>query len=281
MMNHRGYLSEMLLWRFGSGKTFVWLCLNLVYMDIYMAPVRAFAFAVGIKATPYFLPFLLSDVYYLSIFMLSVLYFFSDVPFLGRRQMYIIIRMGRERWNTYNCIYILIAGFMIWLAAFGLNVLLLGGQVRFAPEWGKVIGTLAMTDAGVQTQQMIALPYGTIANYEPIEFLMLSWLLSGLAISAVGMCMYCISLFAGRICSAVAGSVLVILPGIAAYLFATPLNYVSPVSWMRIGVFKSGQIMRMPTMQYMIIVLIALLGIFVMVCNWKVKRMDFEWSEEG
>ncbi len=62
---------------------------------------------------------------------------------------------------------------------------------------------------------------------------------------------------------------------------ATPLNYVSPVSWMRIGVFKSGQIMRMPTMQYMIIVLIALLGIFVIVCNWKVKRMDLEWSEEG
>lgn len=90
--------------------------------------------------------------------------------------------------------------------------------------------------------------------------------------------MYCVSLFAGRICSAVVGSILVILPWIAAYLFAAPLNYVSPVSWMRIGVFKSGQIIRMPTMQYMMTALIVILGILITVCNWKVKRMDLEWS---
>ncbi len=279
-MNNRGYLSEMLFRRFGCGKTFVWLCLNLVYMDIYMSPVRAFAFDVKIKAMPYFLPFLLSDVYYLSIFMLSVLYFFSDVPFLGRRQMYIIIRMGRERWNVYNCIYILLSGFLIWLAAFGMNILLLGNQVSFAPEWGKIIGTLSMTDAGVQTRQMINIPYGTIVNYEPVQFLILSWILSGLVISVVGMCMYCVSLFAGRICSAVAGSILVILPGVAEYLFTTPLNYVSPVSWIRIGVFESGQIIRMPVIQYMLLMLIILLIILVVICNWKVKRMDLHWSED-
>ena len=186
MMN-RGYLPRMLIQRWGCGKSYVWLCLNLVYMDIYMAPVRGFAFNVGEKAAPYFLPFLLSDIYYLSVFMLSVLYFFSDVPFLGRRQMYIIIRMGRTRWNFYNCIYILASGFLIWIAAFISNILLMGRQVRFTGGWGKIIGTLAMTDAGVQTGQLINIPYGTIVYYHPVRFLALSFLLSGLAIAVTGM----------------------------------------------------------------------------------------------
>ena len=279
-MTNQGYMLRMIWQRLGRGKTMVWVCLNVVFMDIYLSPVRDFASMVGIKARPFFLPFLLSDIYYLSVFMLSVLYFYSDVPFWGRRQMYIMIRMGRRKWNAFNCMYILFGGFLIWFLAFVISVIVMGTQWGFGSDWGKIIGTFAMTDAGIQTQQLVDIPYGTLISYEPIHFMLLSWLLSGLVISVVGMFMYCVSLFMGKICSAIAGSVLVILPGIAEYLFGTPLNYVSPVSWMRIGIFQSGRIMRMPSERYMICILIGLLVAMIIICDWKIRRKDLCWREE-
>ena len=275
------YFAVIFRERIWKMKTIVFILLNLFFMDIYLAPLRKMAENTSYQVEAGVIGFLLSDVYYLSVFLLSVLYFFSDIPFFGRNQMFYMIRLGRKKWAFYNCLYLMLAGFLLITIESVLCVILLFPVLSMGNNWGKVLGTLSMTNAGVQTGQAFAVNYGTILELKPWELFGLTYINGALAIACMGMLVYGIFLLMSRTAGALTGGLLIVLPGMGEYFLNIPWNYISPLSWMRTGIFFSGKIMRMPTVTYMLCgfgIICVTTGILIIL---KIRNFDINWIADN
>lgn len=80
--------------KFFSVKTFTLLLLLGVIYHIFLSPVKDFSAFVDYPVSPWIFPFLISDVYFVILFMAAVVYFFSDVPFMKEWTLYQVIRTG-------------------------------------------------------------------------------------------------------------------------------------------------------------------------------------------
>ena len=86
------------------------LLLGFVY-HIFLTPLNSFVKSVNHPICPLIFPFLLSDIYFLILFMAAVVYYFSDAPFMKNWTMYQVIRTGRVRWALGQIETILISSF--------------------------------------------------------------------------------------------------------------------------------------------------------------------------
>ena len=86
------------------------LVLGFVY-HIFLAPLNDFIKSVQHPICPLILPFLLSDIYFLVLFMACIVYYYSDAPFMKNWTMYQVIRTGRVRWAVGQIGMIIISSF--------------------------------------------------------------------------------------------------------------------------------------------------------------------------
>jgi len=88
------------IWRdvihnFFSRRLFVFGVFQFTVLHYYVNSVKQYAAAAGYPAAPWILPFMGQSVYFQFVYGISTVYFYSNVPFLQRYEMYVLMRQGR------------------------------------------------------------------------------------------------------------------------------------------------------------------------------------------
>lgn len=271
--------------RFWGVKTGVLAVLLFFLEDIFLHGIKDFCQAVQYPVTPWIFTFLMSDIYFQILVMAFVIYYYSNVPFMQQWGMYQVIRSGRIRWVAAQIGSIVLSAIGITVIAFLEEIVVLIRHMEVIPDWGKVLYTIALTNAGGEYGMYIGSDAITINKYTALEATGLTVLLSVLVISFIGLLMFAISLFLPRIAAVGVAGVLLALP-IFGKNIAIPnqklLNCLSPVSWMRVAEI-GGERMGyrvMPELSYIMPVLFISLAVLCVVIIWRVKNVEFQWNKE-
>lgn len=257
------------------------LLLGFVY-HIFLTPLNSFVKSVNHPICPFIFPFLLSDIYFLVLFMAAVVYYFSDAPFMKNWTMYQVIRTGRVRWALGQIETILINSFTFVILAIGMTGILLLPNVTLSEGWGKVLYTLSMTGASGDFNIPFSIPYEIISRYTILEGLGITILVGGMVIAFIGLLMFCISLIGSRLLANVVAMVFVIMPMIQLNIgMAVPeLDYVSPVSWMNLSKIDiTGTGSGLP-FSYCVVLLGIMNILLSMAIIWKIRTVDFQMVKE-
>lgn len=118
---------------------------QLTILHYYVNSVKQYAAAAGYPAAPWILPFMGQNVYFQFVYGISAVYFYSNVPFLQRYEMYVLMRQGRMRWVSAKLIRIWISAVMLAAVTVTLSILPLVPHLEWTFQWGKVYHTLALT----------------------------------------------------------------------------------------------------------------------------------------
>ena len=258
----------------------------IVFIGIlYTVTIRKFSYLTGYSITPCFFPFLISINFYNLIYFALYIYLFSDAPFVQHNTVYQIIRCGRVKWGIIQLEKIFLSSCCFNIISFILSVVILTPHVSFEDGWGKVIYTLSRTDAGTSYNISINFPYDVVGKYTPLQVLKLTMLILWLAGSCIGLLMFALSLWWGRVAALIGASIWVILPIILDNYTGVwrPLaTHFSPISWTRIseiGQFRYG-IPRLPSLKFILSAYIILCVIFSLAALFKLRTVDFKWSNE-
>lgn len=279
------YIGQVFWRRLFHGKTYGLLILQLFLLYMYIKPLVKYSDAVDYKVTPWAFPFIMSNIFFLFLFMLEVVYYFSDVPFMQYPNMYQVVRAGRKRWAVGQIGAIALQSVFLMLFNFAVSVLWIRGRWEFSADWGKLLHTAALTNVSGYYEFLFSISYQTMQHFSPIDLMLLTFGIGSLVICFLGLLMFAVSLFAGRVLAVVIGTVMVVMIYFVEYvhpLMAQTMAMFVPVGWMRtanIGV-KVHDSYVMPPVSYMLGVLLAGIMILCIIIVWKVRTVEFQWNKE-
>lgn len=271
--------------RIFNTKNLTLVILLFIAINIYISPIKDFSVLSGYKVTPWILPFLISDANFLALFIAGVIYYFSDVPFMQRSSSYYLLRQGRKSWIMEQLVYIIASAFIISMVSILLSIFSALPYVTYETGWGKVIYTLARTDAGHMVGTFWDISLHFIRNHSPIYGMMLSILLMTMGIIFLGTLMFFVSIYINRTASVLAATALVIYSAVVANIgntFEKSFAMFSPVSWLRltrIDTIEYGFSVS-PSINYILICLFILIMLMIILIGKRCTKIDFLWDNE-
>jgi len=165
---------------------------------VYQAPVRKISIMMNYPATPWIWICMFSSLYYDLIVLLGAVYMFSKVPFMNRSQMYIFLRMGRTDWIISQIVKMGFCSILYTLLLFFFSVIIMLPHIEFEKGWGKLLYTLALTNASDTAKMLFDIPYRILAEEAPIlMFVKVFFVVSGI-IFLIGLLMFIISIWISR-----------------------------------------------------------------------------------
>lgn len=281
MVKHRKRnLVTLYFERIFNKKNALLMILSFFLINIYLEPVKNFAITTREAVSPWVLPFLLTDIKFLILFMLVIVCFFSDVPFMNRWNGYYLLRSGRDRWIKEQIGYI-IAGAM---SITGISILLtwisLFPELKLSLTWGKVLYTLSQTNASEMCGLFWKISGQYISKHNPCESMLITILIMILSITFLGLFMFWCSLFRVKYLSIIGAAVLVVYSHVVVAMgdfMQKRLAMFSPVAWMRIAdldVVRYGYRIA-PSLYYVISAYMVLIFALINLICYKAKKMDF------
>lgn len=282
-MNRAGKISSV-LWidfsqHFFRGKTAVLLILLWFITELFLAPIKRTAYGINELISPAVITYLMSNYTYLLLFMLGVIYFYSEVPFTYRSQLYFVLRQGKKRWIGIQLLYIgLTSPLLAGLAAITAIVQILP-VLNTSAGWGRVLGTLALTNAGQQFGVAVNIDYELMVRHSPSEAFFYTMGIGSLVILFIGLLMMAVSMWADRFWAAVSASLFAVLPG--AHMMGIPkIDYFSPVSWVRLTNLGYGYRYSTPQLGYILSALAILNSALLLIIIFPLGKQDIKWMEE-
>lgn len=246
------------------------------FMDMYLNPFRGNIRIMGQRGNIAVLPFLQTSDYFMKVLFLSVVYFYSNVPFMEKEELFYLNRLGKSLWGRRNIIYIAGSSIVLTVCLLTLSVLDVVSVGKLSLSWGSVYKTLSLT-GGMNLS--FEIPYPIIKAYSPLLLLGLVLCLDLLVIFFIGMFMYTVSLFGHRVVACIIAIVLVILPSIDAWLGGR-LVYFSPVSWLDCSNWRIGYDNRKPDLPYMLVAILFLNLLLIIFSQSRVKKMEWKTMDD-
>lgn len=266
-------------------RTLTLFLLQSGFLYFYIKPLLKYAADVSYPPSPWVFPFIISNLYCLFLFMLEIVFYFSDVPFMQYPNMYQVIRAGRVRWAVSQILAIMIQSFFIMLFNIIMSIIFLGRYCEFTLEWGKLLHTVALANISEAYHFLFAVPYNTLQNFSPVELMALTFIIGGLVISFVALVMFAVSLFVGRTAGVTAGLVMTVMIYFVENihpLLTKKIAMFVPVDWMRVANvgIKQHDSFVLPSLQYILMFLTIGIAVLFVVIVWKIKRVEFQWVKE-
>ena len=268
-----------------SPRTFAVIVLQGVMLHLYMGPVVKISKDIGCPAAPWVFPFILSNIFFLLLFMIGIVYYFSDVPFMQYKNMYQVIRTGRYKWAAGQVSVILAQSFLIIAANILFSMVLLGGSCEFTQDWGKLYHTLALTGSPEEYRFLFAFSYETMQMFQPLELIALTVMTGTLVIGFIGLFMFAVSLYISRSAAVTAAFGMVIMIYLVENihpLLRRRMAMLAPVNWMRVTQVgtKIHDSFIQPPVSYMLTALVTGIAVCVLLIFVKVRKMEFQWYKE-
>lgn len=266
--------------KFLSRKMLLLVVLLFFLFVTYLEPIKYFSNIAQIYISPWVFPFVISDPYFLIIYMAGIIYFYSDVPNLNSLNLYYMIRMGKIKWGIEYIKYILYSACILTVLSFFICCLSVIPRLHWDSVWGKVLFTMAKTDAGRISGLFWDISPQFISNYSVIEGMLLSFVIISFGIAFIGVFTFYCGLHNKGNCSAFLSSILIVFTILSAYV-SDPIKkkfaLISPVSWMRITQInrcKFGYEL-MPNISYIIIAYIILVLSISCLSVLKINNSDY------
>lgn len=263
---------------FLSKRNFVLFFLLFFVTHIFLNPIKQYALRVQYRVSVWCFVFLLFDLYYLLVFILACIYFFSNVPFLNYHQIYRIVRLGKVKWGIYQIINIFISSILLVSMTLWMTVMNLFPHVFWENDWGKIIYTLSLTNSGEQYHVLLDFSYDIIKKYNPLQVVSLVFLIGILVVFFLGNIMFVLSLYFSRVVALSIASVeaAMIIMSENMYLFPKMI-FITPLSWLRLSHIQYLLQKNMPAPEIFLIVVYLFVGncICIMLTIWKLKDVEY------
>lgn len=265
-----------------SSRLLLFILMQLVIMHFYVKNILSFSEAVNYPVSIWIFPFLFQHVYIQFIYGISSVYFFSTVPFFQYSQLYTVVRQGRTRWMLGKCLRILLASIFLVLIDFLISVVILLPNIEITSDWGKVLYSLAMTDAVVEYNIKIPIPYSLINGYTAGEATMKTLLILFLVTMIIGFIMFVFSMIWSKLASVTLGTIVAVLTIVVANMYrqVNQITYLSPLSWSNLLLIDGTICSVHPEFWEVVCVSVVICIVCVYVLYRKVKLIDFEWIKE-
>lgn len=267
--------------RFFNRKNVLLVILLFLLITIYLNPIRDFALLSNYpKISLWVYPFLLTDMQFLLLFVAGTIYFFSDFPFMDGWNKYYLHRVGRIKWLIIQIKYIVASAILIVSLVLIFIAISLWPYTDISEGWGKVIYTMAKTDAGQQTGMFWKISLQFLNQNSPLKAMVISIFISVIGIIFVGIIMMVCHLCISRSFGVLFLTGMTVFVPVADYfgeLFQIELSMLSPISWMRIsnlGIIKYGNYIA-PSCTYVICMYLGIIGLISIFLVKKIQKIDF------
>lgn len=228
--------------------------LMITYLWNDLAAIGQLTKATGIRTNPLLFPFFSSDPVKQLILLAGIIFLFADAPFINKAQPYIFIRSKRLPWLLGQILYILMASALYFLILMSASILFLLPNATFATNgWGKIVNTLAQTNAAAQIQLQFGVSEKITTYYTPFQAFGLCFLLNWGCASFLGLTMFLLNLRTNRRLGLVAGAIILFYDLLT--INALPwLTRFSPVTLSRLTMLDPLGVSRYPHISYPFIV---------------------------
>ncbi|HPJ03228.1 MAG TPA: hypothetical protein PKU80_10350 [Candidatus Limiplasma sp.] len=200
------------------------------------------------------------------VFGLGAVAVFSGLPLVRENAVFEAVRCGRGTWVSGRILFVVFVSFAYTLIMALLCVLTSGGEVSFAPGWGKLINTLVngYVFEGIQIDAEFRLSYTTM--YTPSAALAITLAMCWGAATLIGLTILWLSLLASRIPALLAGTVIALFDFIISEKLPYWAYHYSPVSFTRMSIVSNPDIPHYPTLEYAVPVLLAAVAVSAALC---------------
>lgn len=281
-MNKLKYLLRDFWSYFYSGRLLLFVFFQITIIHFYSSNIVQFVKAVNYPISIWTLPFLFQNVYMQFIYGISVVYFFSTVPFFQQSQMYAILRQGRREWIISKCFRVILTSFALSMTELLCSIIVLLPNVELTQNWGKVLYSLSLTAAIDEYNIKIPIPYEMIYIYSTIEaILLVICLLFGVTLM-MGFIMFTISMLFSRMMAVIVGTTIAVFSIVVANLYyqVNRITFFSPFSWLDILLLDGTKGKIHPYLWQIIIIILAVMFGCIYILYKKVKIVDFVWMKE-
>ena len=222
---------------FTTPKNIMLFLMAAIFIWGNVQPIGDFAEQVGIKVRPWVFCHLTNDYICQLIFSAICVALFCDAPWNNDLRDYIVVRSGKRAESAGHIVYIAVLSLIYVLFLFVVSILVVLPKTEFADGWGKVLGTLARTNAGQQVGLSFSMSDYLIGAYSPVRATCLSLLLEWACFTWLGLCIYLCNKHIGRM-SGIFVSVAFILLDLTAYNDVKSLYRFSPISLAQLTLFQ-------------------------------------------
>ena len=233
------------------------------------------AMTLGLKDSFAILPHVQNDFYFNKIMLLGGMIFFADIPFMSGEELYVVLKIGKEKWSQINCCYIVLSGVLLSTLLTVLSLLTILPAISLKNEWGTLYQTFAFSG----TAGCVIINASAMSYYSPYALMLNIFLIDALTFAFMGMLLYTLSLFVSKIWSYVIVVVLIFLQSVFGKMGLVLDNFL-PFSWISVSHWRFGYDRRRPDLIYIYTAFCMLLFLLAVISEWKIKRMDWVSKEE-
>jgi hypothetical protein len=238
--------------------------------------VIRFSEHVEMKITPWVYPFIITSGYMQVTMLLCCIFLFSDAPFLDESAPYVIARSGRTAWMQGQLLYIAIACLLFTIYSYIASILPLLGHIKWKGEWGKVIGTLAQTNAAGSYNIQFRFHPAILFGYTPIEATLLTLLLNYLLYAMMGILMFVLNFFTVKMIGTIICCGITMFNYFISNFLSSKWFRFSPISFSNLTLIDGDDI----TLKYSIIMLIGLSVLLVIISMIMIRKKDLSAIHE-
>lgn len=219
----------------------------------YSIPVNGFAVS-----------FLFTSLNQTLIIFLGVFILFSDLPFKDNQQMFMISRSGKRAWIFSQVFYVLVVALMYFAFIFICFCTVSLPNIGFSTEsWGKIIKTIAATDAAESFGLMFRVPQNVLTDFSPLEAVFFSFGISYAVAIVLGLLSLFFNLTVKRNFGTIIFGALVFSLMFTRMRGSNILYYLSPINWCSISIVDKKGVSVYPDVSWIITV----------VCIWLVVEI--------
>lgn len=270
--------------QFVRKKTFVLFVLIFTLLEMYTFPIIRYSVEVDYSVSIWAFPFILSDIFFLFLFLCCILYFNTDIPFFQDIQSYRMIRMGRVKWVIGQTAALFLRCFCVMVFTAGISVFQLLPWAECEKDWGKLFYTIAFSGTELP-YDILYIRYETLEKFTPMQLMTMGILTGTLVLFFLSMLTMFFSLFINKIVgTAIVGGLVVFMFICQNQLFFMDgvLRFFSPVTWMRV-MWSSAErygIPVLPSTSYIFSVLIGFIVTLECLVVRRIKKVELHWEKE-
>lgn len=255
-----------------------------------VAAVYEFTHSLANMSTYYSIPvngfavsFLFTSLNQTLIIFLGVFILFSDLPFKDNQQMFMISRSGKRAWIFSQVFYVLVVSLIYFAFIFICFCVVSLPNIGFSTDsWGKIIKTIAATDAAESFGLMFRVPQNVLTDFSPLEAFLFSFGISYAVAVALGLLSLLFNITVKRKSGTIISGALVFILMFTRMQSSNILYYFSPINWCSISIMDKKGISAYPDVLWIITVLsiwisVEIIALFI----FGGKKINFVMDTKG
>ena len=169
------YILKNTLLKIRNIKTITFAIIIAVTIWSYNHPLRELTYSIKYPVTWCVFPFMISNLSFLILFGSELIYINSMIfSYMQHSNMYQIIRTGRISWALGQLGGTFFRSFILVVFTAFCSIVSLLPQIEWSLQWGKLIHTIAMTNAAIQYNLKYVFYYQILGKYSPLQLMIIT-----------------------------------------------------------------------------------------------------------